>query len=401
MSAIRVWYADGPNSPRTSPRDAVAAADLTRDAAVDDTPVDVTPLDVTLGWTTEQHPWLDDPADDPTLTICTVLAGYGLSRAVNAGRVTPLPVRLSAVPSRIRTTPPDLAVVTGIRRGARLAFSTAVGWGDVLARHARRVVVELDADAPDLGGPLVEGDVVAVVDRPPPTAVRPSASRAADDLDLAIGATVASILPDDPTLQFGPGGIAEGIARSLRRPVRIWSGLVTDAMAELHERGLLLSPAVAAYTWGGEPIEQLAAAGMLRLTSSTVTHDLSALSAIPRFVGCNTALQVGLDGAVNLERVGGRVVAAVGGHADFSAGASRSVGGMSIVALRSTTRDGSSTIVPHVDVVSTARSDVDVVVTEHGVADLRGVGDAERARRLTAIAAPQHRDELRRALDSG
>ena len=384
MSVLRVWYGDGPNSPRTSPRDALAAA------GVDHRAGDEIGLDVTIGWTIEDQPWLDDPG----ATISTVLAGYGLSRAVRIGRVTPLPVRLSAVPSRIEANPPDVAVVTGVRRGGRFAFSTCVGWGDVLARRAARVVVELDEDAPDLGGPVIEGEIVAVLDRPPAPTSAPAASRAADDVDLAIGATVTSLLPPDPTLQFGPGGIAEGIARSIDRPVRIWSGLVTDATAELHDRGLLLAPATAAYTWGGEPIERLAAAGMLHLTSSTVTHDLSAISTTPRFVGCNTALQVGLDGAVNLERVGGRVVAAVGGHADFSAGSSRSVGGMAVVALRSTTRSGASTIVPRVDVVSTARSDIDIVVTEHGVADLRDVSDAERARRLIAIAAPEHRVTL-------
>lgn len=380
MNGLRIWYADGPNSPRTSPHDAVRAAGL----------APTEQLDVTLGWTVDSHPWLGDPE----LTVRTVLAGYGLSSAVNAGHVAALPVRLSAVPSRIRSDPPDVAVVTGVRRGDRLAFSTAVGWGDVLARTAGRVVVEVDERAPDLGGPLVEGTIAAVVDRPPPASTPPAVSRVADELDLAIGSTVVSLLPDEPTLQFGPGGISEGIARSIDRPVRIWSGLVTDAMAELHDRGLLLEPAVAAYTWGTEPVVLLAAAGMLRLVSSTVTHDLSAVSAIPRFVGCNTALQVGLDGAVNLERVGDRIVAAVGGHSDFSAGASRSVGGLSVVALRSTTKSGDSTIVPRVDVVSTARSDVDVVVTEHGVADLRGIGDAERAERLIAIAAPEHREPL-------
>ena len=384
MSAIRVWYADGPNSPRTSPRDAVAAAGLPGDAE----------LEVTLGWTIERHPWLDAIGPTAGITASTVLAGYGLSSAVNAGTVTPLPVRLSAVPSRIAAQPPDVAVVTGIRRGEELAFSTAVGWGDVLARTASRVVVEIDDDAPDLGGPTIDGEVAAVVDRPASAGAPTAVSRVADAVDLAIGATVTSLFPSEPTLQFGPGGIAEGIARSIDRPVRIWSGLLTDAMAELHDRELLLAPAVAAYTWGGDPVVRLARAGMLRLTSSTVTHDLSALSAIDRFVGCNTALQVGLDGAVNLEQVGGRVVAAVGGHADFSAGASRSVGGRSIVALRATTRAGASTIVPRVDVVSTARSDVDVVVTEHGIAELRGVSDAERARRLVAIAAPEHRREL-------
>jgi acyl-CoA hydrolase len=67
---------------------------------------------------------------------------------------------------------------------------------------------------------------------------------------------------------------------------------------------------------------------------------------------------------------------------------------MSVVALRSVTRTGASTIVPSVAVVSTPRCDVEVVVTEHGVADLRGVDDAERARRLAAVAAPAHREAL-------
>jgi acyl-CoA hydrolase len=115
------------------------------------------------------------------------------------------------------------------------------------------------------------------------------------------------------------------------------------------------------------------------------------VSGIDRFVGCNTALQVGLDGSVNVERVGGRLVAGIGGHPDFCTAGTRSQGGMSVIALRSTTGRGASTIVRQVETVSTPRCDVDVVVTEHGVADLRGVDDSERARRISAIADPAHR----------
>jgi acyl-CoA hydrolase len=194
------------------------------------------------------------------------------------------------------------------------------------------------------------------------------------------------LVPDDATLQFGPGGIGEGIATSLRCPVRIRSGLLTDAMASLLDRGLLLAPALAAYTWGGAPIDHLAAAGMLRLAPVSETNDSSAVAATPRFVACNTAIQIGLDGAVNIERVGDRVITGIGGHSDFCAGASRSVGGLSVIAVRSTAADGTSTIVERVDVVSTPRSDVDIVVTEHGIADLRGLTDRERAQRLKAIA---------------
>ena len=379
-----VWYADGPNMPRLDPRAAVRLAGLP----------DNGPPDVTLGWTIERLPWIDDP----TFTARTVLAGYGLSRAVNDGRVTPLPVRLSAVPALIEANPPDVAVVSGVRRGSALAFSTSVGWADVLARTARAVVVEVDDDGDDLGAPEIPGTIVSTTSRSAtPTGAPAAASRPADEIDVRIGELVASILPHAPTLQFGPGGVSEGIAKALEHPVHIWSGLVTDEMAALYGRGLLLGPVVAAYAWGGAPIRTLAAAGMLRLCSSTVTHDLSRLSATPRFVGCNTALQVALDGSVNVERIGRRTIAAVGGHADFCVGASRSVGGLSIIALRSVAANGSSAIVSEVDVVSTGRSDIQVVVTEHGIADLRNVGDDERARRLIGIAAPAHRAGLRAA----
>jgi acyl-CoA hydrolase len=102
---------------------------------------------------------------------------------------------------------------------------------------------------------------------------------------------------------------------------------------------------------------------------------------------------VGLDAAVNVEVLGGRPVAGIGGHGDFCAAAARSDGGLSIVALTATRR-GRSTIVPAVEHVSTPGHHVHMVVTEHGVADLRGINDGERRRRLAAVAAPEFRDAL-------
>ena len=364
-----VAYSDGPAGPRLSPRDALRAA------GVDGRPF------VFLGLTVERHAWLDDAG----LRGVTVLAGYALGRAVADGRLTALGARLSAVPSMLAERPPEVGVIAAVRRGDGFAFAGSVGWGDDLARWAQRIVIEVDEDGRDLGGPDVDGDVVAVVPRQR-IDVPPAAQRPADEVDLAIGAHVAALVPEGATLQFGPGGIGEGIARALAAPVRIRSGLLTDAMAALHPRGLLAAPVVAAYTWGGAPILELADAGMLELTPVSVTNDARAIASVPRFVACNTALQVGLDGAVNIERVGPRIITGIGGHADFCAGASRSPGGISVIAVRSTAADGSPTIVERPDVVSTPRCDVDVVVTEHGVADLRGRSDADRARLLRSIA---------------
>ncbi len=382
--SVSIWYADGPGSPRLAPAEAVRLARLPGDE----------PRIVTLGWTIEPPSWITADDGGPTTNVRTTLAGYGLADAVNSGRVVALPVRISSVPCLIESDPPDVAVVSGLRRGGTLALTGAVGWADVLARTARHVVVEIDEDGDDVGAPEIAGNVVATVPRPSAPGSGPASSRPADDTDLRIGALVASLFPEEPTLQFGPGGIGEGIARAITVPVSVWSGLVTDAVADLHRRGLLLAPVVAAYVWGERPVRFLAGAGMLRPTSATITNDLSRLSSIPRLIGCNTALQVGLDGAVNVERVGRRIITGVGGHADFCVGASRSVGGCSVIALRSTTARGASTIVPAVDVVSTPRADIQVVVTEHGIADLRGIGDDERARRLIGIAAPEHREAL-------
>ena len=326
----------------------------------------------------------------------TFMAGYALSAAIAAGNFVALPIRLGAVPSFVTAFAPDVAVIGGVRRGDGFAFSSSVGWGDVAASVAREVIVEVDPAGVDYGGPSILGNIVGTFERAGVDAL-PAIQRPADEIDLRIGELVASLLPAKPTLQFGPGGIGEGIARAVNRPVHIWSGLLTDAMAALASRGLLLGHAVAAYTWGGDPVQRLAAAGRVDLRSVTETHDLTRVAGIPRFIGCNTAIQVGLDGSINVERVGGRTISSVGGHADFCNGASRSVGGLSIIAARSTNTRGESTIVPQVEVVSTARTDVQVVVTEHGIADLRGLDDAQRATRIAAIAAPEHRPGLNHA----
>jgi acyl-CoA hydrolase len=365
-----VAYADGPSAPRISPSEALDAAGLSGMP------------EVLLGLTVEHHPWLDDPE----LRGWAFIPGYALSGAVAEGRLIPLAIRLTAVPSLLAERPPDVGVIAVVRRGESFAFAGSVGWGPELAATAHRVVLELDDAGHDLGGPTVAGNVVAVLPRPRAEAVA-LPQRSADDIDRRIGALVAGLVPDAATMQFGPGGIGEGVASSLRHRVGIRSGLLTDAMATLHDRGLLLAPALAAYTWGGQSIQQLAAAGMLRLAPVSETNDISAIAATPRFIACNTALQVGLDGAVNIERIGDRVITGIGGHSDFCAGASRSVGGLSVIAIRSTGAGGKPTIVERVDVVSTQRSDVDIVVTEHGIADLRGISDVERAQRLRAIAS--------------
>lgn len=371
-------YADGPGASTLAPAQVAQLASVDGD------------FSLLFGFMPDPAPpWI---AELPPRAGITMLGGYALADALARGQVRLLPVRLSSMPGLLADVlRPDVAVVVGIRRGDSIAFRANPGWAHAAARQARAVVVELDEAAPDMGAPEIPGNIVAVVPGARPLVV--PATIEIGPVDRAIGEHVASVVPSGATVQHGPGTIGDAVMRALREPVQFLSGLAGDSLVELDARGLLTARAEAAYLWGGDDLVNMAVDGRLRLVPVERTHDIGRLASIPRFVACNTALQVALDGSVNVERVGDRVVAGIGGHADFSLGASLSPGGRSIVALRSA-RGERSSIVPRVDVVSTPRSDVDIVVTEHGVADLRGRDDADRARAIIAVAAPEHRERL-------
>lgn len=380
-----VVYADGPDAPLPDP--GVIAAVVGR------------PVELLLGWVVRTPPWLGD--GDSSAGITTLMVGAGLRRAVGSGRVEYVATRLSAftglLAGRLR---PAVAVVGAYETPGGWRLAGSPGWAAAAAVAATDgVVIERWDRSPGQGG-IAEGPalppcrVVEVIDRTDPPDDLPDNRYGPEH--AAIGRLVAELIPDGATIQWGPGAIGAAVVGALSRPVRVRSGLVTEELVDLDRRGLLAEPAVAAYLWGGPDLHAMAGSGRLVLTDIGHTHDLTAISAIPRFVAVNTAIQVGLDGAVNVESARGRIVAGPGGHPDFAAGACRSPGGISVVALTATSGpDGArSNIVARPDVVSTPRSDVDVVVTEYGVADLRGVPDRQRAERLIAVAAPRHREAL-------
>jgi len=346
-----------------------------------------------LGWVVGQPSWTSNIGYGRALSI---LGGYASVDAMDSGAIRYLPIRLSQVPRLLsEKIAPEVVVVRArsSRRGFRLLGS--VGWALTAVRQARRVIVEVDESGPALDTPeLPSRDVLAVPSKTPAyVPPRPTL----DDIDRRIGDLVAGLIPKGATIQHGPGTISEALMGAIDRPVKVWSGVVSDALVDLCERGLLVGQATAAYLWGGPRLHELTAQGLVCLRGVEETHDAGALAAIDRFVTVNTALEVGLDGSVNVERVGNRMVAGIGGHADFCAAGSTSTGGLSIVAVRAS-RKGRSTIVPMVERTSTARSEIDVVVTEHGVADLRGLDDTARAHALLAVCEPAFRAELERAV---
>jgi acyl-CoA hydrolase len=129
-------------------------------------------------------------------------------------------------------------------------------------------------------------------------------------------------------------------------------------------------------------------------------NDTAVIRRNPKVVAINSAIEVDLTGQVCADSIGTRIYSGIGGQMDFIRGAALSPGGKPIIALPSTTSKGESRIVPFLKPgagVVTTRAHVQYIATEHGIADLRGKTMLERARALTAIADPGHREALERA----
>jgi acyl-CoA hydrolase len=275
------------------------------------------------------------------------------------------------------------------------------------ARRARVVIAEINPEAPWTFGAEWPQDIplhVRVKARRSPVEL---ASAPVDDVSRKIAMHAASLIPDGATLQFGVGKVPDAILSCLShlRNLGIHSGLINDAVVDLIERGVVTN-AGKGLDAGITITNQLIGTARLydfahdntavEVRPTSYTHAASVLARINKLVAINSALQVGLDGSVNSETLNGVTIGAIGGQVDFVRGANASPGGRAIIALPSTS-NGQSRIVPHVETVTTARGDVDTIVTEWGVAELAGCSLRERARRMIAIAAPEHRESLGRA----
>jgi acyl-CoA hydrolase len=293
----------------------------------------------------------------------------------------------------VHLSPPDAA--------GRCSLGAAVEFAPVAMRRSARVVGVINSRMPSIPGAdgvaFADLDLVVETDAPLRTYDVGEPSPEAQ----AIARTVAAFVTDGATLQVGLGKVPDALLKMLsdRRGLRLWSGMLSDGIRALVEAGSL-DPAFAHtscvqvgtadhYAW-------LDGRAGFAVRGCEVTHDPRRLAALDRLVAVNGALEVDLFGQANLETVNGRTVSGIGGAPDFARAAALAPDAISVVALPATGgREGASRIVPRLaGPVSLPRNDVDVVVTEHGAADLRGLSAVERAERLIAVAAPAHRPGL-------
>ncbi len=273
-----------------------------------------------------------------------------------------------------------------------------------IVRTAPVVIAEVNPAMPYVRGAVEcdRHDFDALVDvehdllylPPPPT----------DDVSSRIGALVAGLVPDGATIEYGIGAIPDAALSALsgRVGLGLHGGMLGDGVIDLIESGTMDGSqkdvdrglhVVSAIIGGPRSIGWLHGRDDVVVVASNYSHGVPTLARHRRFVAINSAVEVALDGSVNAEAVGDRVVSGPGGQPDFAVGASAAEEGINIVALPATARRGTtSRIVESIGAgapTTVSRTLADRVVTEFGVAELRGVDLVEREQRLRAICDPQ------------
>ncbi|MFN0162621.1 MAG: acetyl-CoA hydrolase/transferase family protein [Burkholderiales bacterium] len=340
--------------------------------------------------------------------------GVGRNAALaRAGRLSVIPCHYSELPGLFASGALKADVV--LSHAARLpggGFTLGVtfdGYVSAAARGARSVLLETSPASPRIAGgeldPDVRIDAIIPTDAPLIEVV-PAAPGAAE---TRIAAHVAGLIEDGATLQMGIGALPDAILTALKshRHLGMHSGLFTETAMALVDAGALdnsLKPfdvgisTVGMLVGTADFYRRIDGDARLLLRPATVTHGIATLAQMPKFTSLNSAIEVDLTGQVNAEVAGGAYIGGFGGQVDFVRGAAASPGGISVIALPSTTRaDSVSRIVRNLSgPVTTTSADVDCIVTEWGVARLKGVPFEERRKRLAAIAHPKFRDDLLR-----
>ncbi|MGC9358118.1 MAG: acetyl-CoA hydrolase/transferase family protein [Anaerolineae bacterium] len=295
-----------------------------------------------------------------------------------------------------------------------MSLSTSLIFEREMIENADLVVLEINEHLPwTLGDTQISiHDVDYVVENNAPLVQFPALEPT--EVEDAIGHYIADLIEDGATIQLGIGGIPNAIAANLfgKRDLGVHTEMFTDGMVDLYEAGVVtgknktLFPGkmVGGFALGTDKLYEFVNNNIVvEFQRGRFTNDPYVLGQNYKMVSVNTALQVDVIGQVCSQSIGSRHFSGTGGQLDTHRGAQRSPGGRGIIALRSAVKnDTISTIVPQLTPgaeVTVPSQDVDTVVTEYGVAELRGRSLKDRAAALISVAHPDFRDWLQEEVE--
>jgi 4-hydroxybutyrate CoA-transferase len=361
-----------------------------------------------------------DPSLQGHLRVNTLFISGNVRKAVNEGRADYTPVLLSELPLLFKRgiLPIDVAFVhiAPPDEQGYCNYGIEAGLTRTIAESSKIVIAQVNPNMPCVQGDtrvhVSEIDWFVPVDDP--LAELPMSAEAPAELIEKIAGYIAERIPDGATLQLGIGGIPNAVLKYLRnkKDLGMHTELFSDGVIDLVEAGVIngarktLHPnkIVAGFILGTHRLYQWVHNNpLIELHCTEYVNDPFTVAQNARMVAINSAIEVDLTGQVCADSIGPRLYSGVGGQMDFIYGASRSEGGLPVIALPSTStlRDGSlvSRIVPMLKPgagVVTTRNHVHFVATEYGMVDLYGMSIRQRAISLISIAHPDFREELRR-----
>ncbi|MCL2368163.1 MAG: 4-hydroxybutyrate--acetyl-CoA CoA transferase [Oscillospiraceae bacterium] len=294
-------------------------------------------------------------------------------------------------------------------------FSTgcSASLAEAFISKSKRIYLEVNPKMPRaLSGPIIHiSQVTALCEVDAPLFFIPMMMQA-DETSTTIGNLIAEQVPNGATLQLGIGAIPNEVAKALeqKRDLGIHTEMLTDGMIGLLECGAVNNSkkpihtgrTVATFALGAQRIyDYIDDNPSVLMLPVDYVNDPAVIAMHPNFISVNAAIEVDFFGQVSAETIGTRHHSGTGGQHDFVRGAWQSKGGQSFIAIPSTStgKDGvvrskiNSTLTPGA-VVSTPKNDVDMVVTEFGIAKLRGRSLGQRTKALIEIAHPDFRDQL-------
>lgn len=331
-----------------------------------------------------------------------------LKNGLATGGVLFTPMQMRNIFDHVAGMPVDIALLSAARdQQGTIRYSANVDYLDAARAAARAIVVEVsEAYVAPLTCPVVdEAEVDYLVSCDSSVMTYPVTEP--DETSAVIGAHIAGLIRDGDCLQTGIGAVPAAILANLtdKNDLGFHGGLIDDGVMTLIETGNINGQSkpidtgrhVTGMALGSDSLHQwLTTNESVMFRSANYTHDYQVIAQIPGFVSINSAVEIDLFGQINAEVAGGRQISGTGGSVDFMRASKASQGGRSVVAMASTARGGTvSRIVPTVEMVTALRTDVDIVVTEFGVAELFDAPLQERAERLISIAHPDFQDQLR------
>jgi 4-hydroxybutyrate CoA-transferase len=345
----------------------------------------------------------------------SLFAGATSRKAIHDGRAVFTVSHFSQIPrlfvERILPVDVTLCMVSQPDEHGFCSFGVSVDYTKPAAESSNLVIAEVTPNMPrTLGDAFIHiSDIDYIVDcDSKPIILQPP--RLTEN-DKKIGGYIAELIRDGDTLQLGIGSVPDAILEFLKhkKDLGIHTEMFSDGVVDLVEAGVITcarknfqpGKMVATFFMGTEKLYKFVHNNpMVQMFPVNITNNPAIIAQNDNMVSVNSTLQMDLTGQAASESIGYKQFSATGGQADFVRGASWSKGGRSILAFHSTASGGRiSRIVSHLDegaVVTTTRSDIHYVVTECGIADLRGKSVPERARALIHIAHPDFRSDLKK-----